>query len=115
MRRARTQPDTTEGLPGSIATEARIVGLRDFSTLSLEAVEHRRIQLWILTSIMLVSISVGVVVLSIWPTSHGSVISSGPLCWGIVLMSIERVIQDHKRAARLRCGQPLVASFLAEA
>jgi len=88
MRRARTQPDTTEGLPGSIATEARIVGLRDFSTLSLEAVEHRRIQLWILTSIMLVSISVGVVVLSIWPTSHGSVISSGPLRWGIVLMSI---------------------------
>ena len=32
MRRARTQPDTTEGLPGTIATEARIVGLRDFST-----------------------------------------------------------------------------------
>jgi hypothetical protein len=88
MRRARTQPDTTEGLPGTIATEARIVGLRDFSTPSLEAVEHRRIQLWILTSIMLVSISVGVVVLSIWPTSHGSVTSSGPLRWGIVLMSI---------------------------
>ena len=88
MRRARTQPDTTEGLPGSIATEARIVGLRDFSTLSLEAVEHRRIQLWILTSIMLVSVSVGVVVLPIWPTSNGSVISSGPLRWGIVLMSI---------------------------
>ena len=88
MRRARTQPDTTEGLPGTIATEARIVGLRDFSTPSLEAVEHRRIQLWILTSIMLVSVSVGVVVLSIWPTSHGSVISSGPLRWGIVLMSV---------------------------
>jgi signal transduction histidine kinase len=88
MRHARTQPDVTGGLPGTIATEARIVGLRDFDTPSLEAVEHRRIQLWILTSIMLVSVSVGVVVLSIWPTSHGSVISSGPLRWGIVLMSV---------------------------
>jgi hypothetical protein len=67
MRRARTRPETTEDLPSSIAAEARIVGLRDFSTPSLEAVEHRRIQLWILTSIMLVSISVGVAVLSIWP------------------------------------------------
>jgi hypothetical protein len=32
MRRARTQPDATGGLPGTVATEARIVGLRDFDT-----------------------------------------------------------------------------------
>jgi len=82
MSGRRTHPDTTEGLPSTIVTEARIVGLRDFSTLSLEAVEHRRIQLWILTSIMLVSISIGVVVLSIWPTSEGPGLASGPLRWG---------------------------------
>src|SRR4029453_15383923 len=88
MRRARTPPETTRDLPSTIAAEARIVGLRDFTTPSLEAVEHRRIQLWILTSIMLVSISGGIVVLSIWPSSHGSALSSGPLRWGIVLMSV---------------------------
>src|SRR5215216_1381688 len=88
MRRARTRPETTEDLTSTIAAEARIVGLRDFSTPSLEAVEHRRIQLWILTSIMLVSVSIGVVVLSIWPITHGSAIASGPLRWGIVLMSV---------------------------
>jgi signal transduction histidine kinase len=88
MRRARPHPETTRDLPSTIAAEARIVGLRDFTTPSLEAVEHRRIQLWILTSIMLVSISVGVVVLSIWPGSHVSAIASGPLRWGIVLMSV---------------------------
>ena len=37
MRRARTRPETTEDLPSSIAAEARIVGLRDFTTPSLEA------------------------------------------------------------------------------
>lgn len=37
---------------------------------------------------MLVSISGGIVVLSIWPSSHGSAIASGPLRWGIVLMSV---------------------------
>ncbi|HET9249674.1 MAG TPA: ATP-binding protein [Actinomycetota bacterium] len=88
MRRGRTHPETAEGLPATIVTEARIVGLRDFSTPSLEAVEHRRIQLWILTSIMLVSISIGVVVLSIWPTTEESAISSSALRWGIVLMSM---------------------------
>jgi len=88
MRRVRTRPQTTRDLPSTIAAEARIVGLRDFTTPSLEAVEHRRIQLWILTSIMLVSISGGIVVLSIWPSSHVSAIASGPLRWGIVLMSM---------------------------
>ncbi len=86
-----TPPPTEAGsarLPNTIVSEARIVGLRGFTTPSLEAVEHRRIQLWILTSIMLVSVSVGVVVLSIWPTSSGSPISSGALRWGIVLMSV---------------------------
>jgi hypothetical protein len=88
MGLGRAHRDEAEGLPSVILTEARIVGLRDFSTPSLEAVEHRRIQLWILSSIMLVSVSIGVVVLSIWPSAEGSSVSSGALPWGIVLMSI---------------------------
>ena len=64
MRAARAERDATGSLPKIIETEARIVGLRDFNTLSLDAVEHRRIQLWILSSITLVCISVCGVVLS---------------------------------------------------
>jgi two-component system sensor histidine kinase KdpD len=75
-------------LPNRILSEARIVGLRQFKTPSLEAVEHRRIQLWIITSIVLISVSVCVVVLSIWPSAEGSPISANALRWGIVLLSI---------------------------
>jgi signal transduction histidine kinase len=88
MRAARAEREAPGSLPKIIETEARIVGLRDFNTLSLDAVEHRRIQLWILTSITLVCISVCVVVLSIWPSSGWSAMSSGALRWGIVLLSI---------------------------
>jgi len=88
MRAARAEREAPASLPKIIETEARIVGLRDFNTLSLDAVEHRRIQLWILTSITLVCFSVGVVVLSIWPSSGWSAMSSGALRWGIVLLSI---------------------------
>lgn len=44
--------------------EARVAGLRDSRTPSLEAVERRRLQLWILTAILLGSISLGVVSVS---------------------------------------------------
>ncbi|MGA9161857.1 MAG: ATP-binding protein [Actinomycetota bacterium] len=88
MKPQETDPASAGSLPNTIVTEARIVGLRGFTTPSLEAVEHRRIQLWILTSIVLVSVSVGVGVLSIWPTSDGSPISARALRWGIVLMSV---------------------------
>ena len=63
MKPQETDPASAGSLPNTIVTEARIVGLRGFTTPSLEPIEHRRIPLWILTSIMLVSVSVGVVVL----------------------------------------------------
>lgn len=47
-----------------IRQEARVVGLRGFVTPSLEAVERRRIQLWIVTAIVLVGFSVVAVLLS---------------------------------------------------
>jgi two-component system, OmpR family, sensor histidine kinase KdpD len=67
-----------------ILSEARVVGLRNFRTPSLEAVEHRRIQLWVLTAILLVSVSVAVALLSIMPAAP----TSPALRWGIVLLSV---------------------------
>jgi putative methionine-R-sulfoxide reductase with GAF domain len=42
--------------------EARVAGLRDFRTPSLEAVERRRLRLWLLTTIVLVVVAAGVLV-----------------------------------------------------
>ena len=58
--------------------EARIAGLRDFRTPSLEAVERRRMQLWFLTTVTLVFVATGVLVLATW-TSAGSVVLSAPV------------------------------------
>jgi len=58
--------------------EAHIAGLRDFRTPSLEAVERRRMQLWFLTTVTLVSVAIGVLVLATW-TSQASVVLSAPV------------------------------------
>ena len=75
-------------LPEQIASVARIVGLRHVSTPSLETVERRRIQLWVVTTVVLVALSVGVALLSLWPGRRGFLVPSGTLRAGIVLLSI---------------------------
>lgn len=81
--------ETKDDLSSSIRREARVVGLRGFNTPSLESVERRRLQLWILSAILLVSVSLGVVVLSVWPvTQRWSPVSPGVLRLSVVLLSI---------------------------
>jgi signal transduction histidine kinase len=55
-----------------IRREARVVGLRTFSTPSLEAVERRRMQLWVLSAMLLISVAVAVALLSLWPATGRS-------------------------------------------
>jgi two-component system, OmpR family, sensor histidine kinase KdpD len=64
--------------PDRPSREARIAGLRDFRTPSLEAVERRRMQLWFLTTVTLVFVAIGVLVLATW-TSQASVVLSAPV------------------------------------
>ena len=75
-------------LSDRIRREARVVGLRDFATPSLEAVEQRRMQLWILTTVLLVSVSVGIALLSVWPGVARTFVSPAALRWGVVVLSI---------------------------
>jgi two-component system, OmpR family, sensor histidine kinase KdpD len=56
-----------ERIDSGIRREARVVGLRGFSTPSLEAVERRRMQLWVMSTGLLIAFSLGVVALSTWP------------------------------------------------
>jgi diguanylate cyclase (GGDEF)-like protein len=48
---------------------ARVAGLRDFRTPTLEAVEQRRLQLWMITVLLLVAVAAGMVVFAFTPGS----------------------------------------------
>lgn len=52
-------PDLRE----AIRREAKVVGLRDLQLPSLESVERRRLQLWVLTTVLLLSVSTAIVLL----------------------------------------------------
>ena len=57
-----------ESAPDLKLTEraARIAGLRSFETPTLEAVEQRRLQLWIMTLSMFLSVVVALVTFTLW-------------------------------------------------
>jgi two-component system, OmpR family, sensor histidine kinase KdpD len=92
-----------ERVTDQIRQEARVAGLRDFRTPSLEAVERRRLQLWILTAVLLVSISMGVVFISTWQTSATRAFASTPVMRiAIVLLSVAFCIYAIEKERHLR-------------
>jgi K+-sensing histidine kinase KdpD len=58
---------TASAARNELAHEARLVGLREFHTPSLEAVERRRLQLWLLSIVMLLGASAIVTAGSLFP------------------------------------------------
>jgi two-component system sensor histidine kinase KdpD len=88
MQRVGAHVDIEEQVTERIQQEAKVAGLRDFRTPSLEAVERRRLQLWLLTAVLLISISVGLVVVSTWNTGATRAFSSTPVMRiAVVLLS----------------------------
>jgi two-component system sensor histidine kinase KdpD len=86
-----------------ISREARVAGLRDFRTPSLEAIERRRLQLWILTAVLLVSISVGLVVVSTWNSAATKAFASTPVMRiAVVLLSVAFCIYAVDKERHLR-------------
>jgi K+-sensing histidine kinase KdpD len=86
-----------------IEREARVAGLRDFRTPSLEAVERRRLQLWVLTAILLVSISVGLVAVSTWNTTATRAFTSTPVMRiAVVLLSAAFCLYAIEKERHLR-------------
>jgi two-component system, OmpR family, sensor histidine kinase KdpD len=95
--------DDDERVTERIRQEARVAGLRDFRTPSLEAVERRRLQLWILTAILLISVSLGVVFVSTWQTSVTKVFAGTPVMRiAIVLLSIAFSVYAIEKERHLR-------------
>ena len=63
-----------------LAETARLVGLRDFHSPTLEAVERRRWQLWLVSVIFLLTLSALITVASVWPAALTSIgVSEGRL------------------------------------
>ena len=101
-----------------IRREARVVGLRGFSTPSLEAVERRRLQLWIVSTVLLVAVSLGVVALSIAPATPPTWLPPSVLRISILFMtaafcfySIEKEIHLH-RLAKLLVDERVLSTAL---
>lgn len=80
VRESKDQPDLER-----VRRDARITGLRDFRTPSLEAVERRRVLLWVRTAGILTLVAIGVVSLSTWPDDRALVLEAPDLRAGILL------------------------------
>jgi len=85
-----------------IRREARVVGLRGFSTPSLEAVERRRMQLWILAAVLLVALSSGAVALSVFDAPSPGWANPGVLRLAIVLLSVAFCVYAIEKELHLR-------------
>jgi two-component system sensor histidine kinase KdpD len=93
--------DTNDPTVQQLEREARVVGLREVSMPTLETVERRRLQLWGLTVMLLLAVSVGVAVITTWRPGVGLVTPS-VLRFAIVLVSIAFGVYATEKELHLR-------------
>ena len=75
--------DDTHGRALEVTETARLVGLKDFNSPTLEAVERRRWQLWLVSICFLLTASALITVASVWPTALKTIgVSEGRLSTG---------------------------------
>jgi len=71
----------------AVRRDARVAGLRDFQTPSLEAVEQRRRQLWQRTATGLAAVAFVVVVLSVIPDREATLLGGGRAQIGVLVIA----------------------------
>jgi len=84
--------------------EARVAGLRDFQTPSLESIERRRMQLLVLNAVVLFSVVGGVFALATWPTGSIQALRNPTPRFGLLLLTAAfcfYVIDQERRLGRL--------------
>jgi two-component system sensor histidine kinase KdpD len=97
--------DTRKVRPGdpSLTREARVAGLRHYATPSLEAVENRRAQLWVVAFVVMGGLAAGLLLLtSASPLGGGSVISAGALRLALVGLSLAFICYVVEKEVHLR-------------
>ena len=94
---------TTPSSP-EIARAARIVGLRDFDMPSLEAVERRRLQLWVVMAFMLLAVA-GMAVLSslgVWEEERPEWMPPAVIWGSVGALSVAFCIYAFEKELHLR-------------
>jgi two-component system sensor histidine kinase KdpD len=81
--------------------EARVAGLRDFRTPSLEAVERRRLRLWLVTTVGIAVVAAGVMVATRPSGSSSSVLTEPFLRVIVFLVAIAFCIYAIEKEVRL--------------
>ena len=120
--KARVAAVTSSGLDASrnlTERAARIAGLRSFETPTLEAVEHRRLQLWLLTLSLLFAAVVALVTVTAWhdvrpPTWAPPIVLRGGLLATVILFcayAIEKELQ-LRRLTKLLIDERVLTAAL---
>src|SRR5438270_330001 len=85
-----------------LAREAKVVGLRDFSTPSLEAVERRRWQLWTVAFVVMAALSAGLVLMASSGTASVGLFKHLPVRVGLVLLTMAFALYVLEKEVHLR-------------
>src|SRR6266480_788180 len=85
-----------------LAREAKVVGLRDFSTPSLEAVERRRWQLWTVAFVVMAALSAGLVLMASSGASSVGLFKHLPVRVGLVLLTMAFALYVLEKEVHLR-------------
>src|SRR5438477_6323211 len=85
-----------------LAREARVVGLRDFSTPSLEAVERRRWQLWTVAFVVMVALAGGLVLMASSGARSVGLFKHLPVRVGLVFLTMGFALYVLEKEVHLR-------------
>jgi K+-sensing histidine kinase KdpD len=85
-----------------LAREARVVGLRDFSTPSLEAVERRRWQLWTVAFVVMAALSAGLVLMASSGATSVGLFKHIPVRIGLVALTMAFALYVLEKEVHLR-------------
>jgi diguanylate cyclase (GGDEF)-like protein len=104
---------------GGLARAAKIAGLNSFATPTLEAVERRRWQIWLITLLLLAAIAAGLSLATLLrDTAPPAWMTVGPLRWGLLglvvlfcVYAVEKEIQ-LSRLSRLLVDERVLTAAL---
>src|SRR5438128_4999980 len=86
----------------NLVREARVVGLRHFTTPSLEAVEQRRWQLWTVAFVVMAALSAGMVMMASSGRSSVGLFRHMPVRIGLVLLTMAFALYVLEKEVHLR-------------
>src|SRR5688572_17421787 len=96
-----------------VRQEAQIVGLRHLTVPTLEEVEHRRLRLWVVMVVIVLSVTAGMAGVAVFGSGHESVLTFGVLALvaGFCAYSIEKELHLRRLTGVLVDERVLVTAL----